>query len=131
MTVKSSKSRKPAAVNAQDNSEPGKSCAPDDRLALLEKELDTTRNEFESLLENSLDAIRIIDVNFTVRRINKAFADITSADQGNVTGKKCWDVFPSPLCHTPECRLQRILNGEKYIQVEIERKKKDGTVFPA
>jgi PAS domain S-box-containing protein len=117
-------------ANAQNKKKPGKSCSPDESLVLLEKELSATRNEFESLLENSLDAIRIIDKNFTVRRINRAFADITGADHGNVTGKKCWEVFPSPLCHTPECRLQRILNGEKYIQVEIERKKKDGTVIP-
>jgi PAS domain S-box-containing protein len=88
------------------------------------------KSEFEQLAEASNDAIRIINNDFTVRYINRAFADMTGVDQNYVVGKKCWEVFPGPLCHTPECRPQRILNGEQTIQVEIERHKKDGTTIP-
>jgi PAS domain S-box-containing protein len=55
---------------------------------------------------------------------------MTGVNPDNVIGKKCWEVFLSSLCHTSECRLQHILNGEQRIQVEIERKKCDGTVIP-
>ena len=88
------------------------------------------RSEFEQLAEASNDAIRIINIDFTIRKINKAFADMTSTNHNTVIGKKCWEVFPSHLCHTPECRLQRIINGEQPIQVEIERTKQDGTIIP-
>jgi PAS domain S-box-containing protein len=87
-------------------------------------------NVYKQTFDNSSDAIRVISKDFTVLRINKAFAEITDVDSDTVISKKCWDAFPSPLCHTQECRLQRILNGEKAIQVEIERKKKDGTTIP-
>jgi PAS domain S-box-containing protein len=87
-------------------------------------------NEFEQFFDNSKDAVRILNRDFTVRRINRAFAEIASVNQHEVTGKKCWDVFPGPLCHTPDCRLQRILKGEQTIQIEIERMKKDGTIIP-
>ncbi len=127
MSVKGSEPKKNNRSAMHGNSSSGK---VDSRLVSLEDELKSTRYELESLLDNSLDAIRIIDKDFTVRRINRAFAEITGSDQNDVIGKKCWDVFPSPLCHTPECRLQRILDGEKNIQVEIERKKKNGTVIP-
>jgi PAS domain S-box-containing protein len=88
------------------------------------------RSEFEQLVDASRDALRILNKDFTVRRINSAFAGMTGVNKTEVTGKKCWEMFPSPLCHTSECRLQRIIDGEKTIQVEIERKRKDGSTIP-
>jgi PAS domain S-box-containing protein len=86
-------------------------------------------DEYKYLFDNTSDAIRVINNDFTIRRINQSFADITGVDKNDVAGRKCWEVFPSPHCHTQECRLQRILNGEKQIQVEIERQKKDGATI--
>jgi PAS domain S-box-containing protein len=87
-------------------------------------------SEVEQIIDASIDAIRIINKDFTIRRINFTFAEMTGVDRDEVTGKKCWEVFPSLLCHTPECRLQRILNGEESIHVEIERRRKDSTIIP-
>ncbi len=89
-----------------------------------------TRSEFEQLVDASKDAIRILNKDFTIRRINRAFAEITGVKQNEVTGKKCWEIFPSPLCHTSGCRLQRTIDGEQLIQIEIERKRKDGSTIP-
>lgn len=94
------------------------------------KKIQMFRTEFEQLAEASHDAIRVINKDFTIRYINHAFAEMTGVNQDNVVGKKCGEVFPGCLCHTVECRLQRILNGEQNIQVEIERKKKDGSTIP-
>ncbi len=87
-------------------------------------------NEIEQLLDSSSDAIRVINKDFTIRRINRSFAEMSEIKQSEVVNKKCWEIFPSAMCHTPECRLQRIIDGENNIQVEIERKKKDGTTIP-
>jgi PAS domain S-box-containing protein len=86
-------------------------------------------DEYKYLFDNTSDAIRVINNDFTIRRINQSFADITGVDKNDVAGRKCWEVFPSPHCHTQECRLRRILNGENQIQVEIERQKKDGATI--
>ncbi len=87
-------------------------------------------NELKQILDDSPQAVRIINKDFTVRRINHAFAEMTGANRDYVIGKKCWEVFPSNLCHTPYCRASRVLNGEDRIIVEIERQKHDGTTIP-
>jgi PAS domain S-box-containing protein len=89
-----------------------------------------TRTELEQLAEASNDAVRVINRDFTIRYINHAFAEMTGVNQDNVIGKKCWEVFPSSLCHTPNCRTILALNGEQKIKVEIERQKQDGTIIP-
>jgi PAS domain S-box-containing protein len=86
-------------------------------------------DECKYLFDNTSDAIRVINSDFTIRRINQSFADMTGVNKGKIVGRKCWEVFPGPLCHTQKCRLQRILDGEKQIQVEIERQKKDGSTI--
>jgi PAS domain S-box-containing protein len=87
-------------------------------------------DETEFLFNNISDAVRVINSDFTIRRINRAFAEMTGVDQDMAVEKKCWEIFPSIHCHTAECRLQCILDGTQGIQVEIERKKKDGTTIP-
>jgi PAS domain S-box-containing protein len=87
-------------------------------------------SEFEQLIDESDDAIRVINSDFTIRKLNKAFTDMTHIDQDTAIGRKCWEIFPSALCNTLKCRAQRILNGENQIRMEIERQKQDGTTIP-
>ena len=93
-------------------------------------EVASNGHELGNVFDAVRDSIRVINKDFTVCRINKAFAEMAGVDQVAVIGKKCWELFTSPLCHTSECRLQRILGGEKHIEVEIERMRKDGTTIP-
>ncbi len=86
--------------------------------------------EYKYLFDNTSDAIRVINNDFTIRRINQAFADMTGVDKDDVTGRKCWEVFPSSLCHTPQCRAYQVLNGKEKVTIEIERQKNDGTTIP-
>jgi PAS domain S-box-containing protein len=89
-----------------------------------------SRYDLEQIVNASMNAIRIINKDFTIHYINQSFADMSGITTTEAIGQKCWEVFPSPFCHTPECRLARILNGETMIQAEIERYKKDGTRIP-
>jgi PAS domain S-box-containing protein len=88
------------------------------------------RSELEQFAEASNDAIRIINNDFTIRYINHAFAEMAGIDQNYAIGKKCWEVFPSHLCHTQECRAYCVINGEQQVKLEIERQKYDGTPIP-
>ncbi len=123
MAVKFSKSRKSNSSIGHDKAVSTKQIKSNTRLIALD-------NLYQQSLDSSIDAIRIISKDFTVLRINKAFAEMTGVNSIALIGKKCWEVFPSPLCHTSDCRLQRILTGEKTIRIEIERKKKNGTTIP-
>lgn len=70
--------------------------------------------------------IRIIDVDYVVGFVNSAFEALSGIKRRDAEGKRCWEVFPSPLCNTPECRMARIRQGEKAIQTEVEGLKKTG-----
>jgi PAS domain S-box-containing protein len=89
----------------------------------------SARSEFEQLADASRDAIRILNKDFTIRYVNRAYAEMTRVDQNDVVGKKCWELFYSPLCHTSDCRFQRIINGEETFQVEIERDGPEGVTI--
>lgn len=127
MTVDKSEDKRSSRRISPDKISAGKSkpC-----IKPAEHEYQPTRSEFEQLAEASNDAIRIINNDFTIRYINRGFADIAGVNQNDVVGKKCWEVFPSSLCHTQECRACRVLNGEEELKVEIERQKPDGTIIP-
>jgi PAS domain S-box-containing protein len=43
-----------------------------------------------------------------------------------MTGKKCHEVFNSHLCHSPQCPLTKILDGEVRVECDTEVERKDG-----
>jgi PAS domain S-box-containing protein len=100
------------------------------KIANLEAELSKTTHELNHSLDYTNIPIRIINSDFTVRRVNRAFADMTGISQNQVSGKKCWEVFAGPFCHTDNCRLNRVLKGEASVSIEIDRMKQDGTSIP-
>jgi PAS domain S-box-containing protein len=72
--------------------------------------------------------VRIINTNHIVCFTNKAFERLSGVSSEQAEGKKCWEVFPNNLCHSSQCRLKRIINGEEIIQAEIEDHLKNGEV---
>jgi PAS domain S-box-containing protein len=96
------------------------------RLSQLEEELEETKHELNHSFDAAEHGIRVINRDFTVRVVNRAFSEMFGIDQRSAIGKKCWQIFTGPFCDTPDCRLRRILSGERRIQAEILRKKLDG-----
>jgi len=43
--------------------------------------------------------------------------------------RKCFEVFPGPWCHTPDCSLSKIVSGEPLIDTEVAKKRGDGTTM--
>ena len=86
--------------------------------------------ELGYILDNANHGMRIINKDFTIRFINQAFTELSGVNQKEAIGRKCWAILKGPFCHTPNCFLNRILNGEERVQVEIDRQRKDGTTIP-
>jgi PAS domain S-box-containing protein len=86
--------------------------------------------EYEHILDYVGTGIRIISRDFSVRHINRSFGEMSATAPAEAIGQKCWEAFPHPFCHTPECRLTRILNGERRVVTETERQKPDGSTVP-
>jgi PAS domain S-box-containing protein len=92
----------------------------------------TTQPEFDpkTAMDHLSQGIRVISKDYFVLYVNRAFSELSGVKPEQAIGKKCWEVFESPLCHTPECRLNKILTGNKMVQTEIERTKGDGSRVP-
>lgn len=60
------------------------------------------------ILDALPDAVVVIDRDFVVRWVNKAFSILTGTPREQAIGKKCHDVFPGNICKTKECPMNRI-----------------------
>lgn len=85
--------------------------------------------DFEQILQSTTNGIRIIDKDFNVLKINKAYSDLFGVDEYDSLGKKCYEVLGSSLCHTTDCPLEVILNGEKHAQYEMQLETINGNVI--
>ena len=86
--------------------------------------------ELEQIFQTVTEGVIVIDLNFNVLRVNEAFVKMAGVADRNVTGRKCFEVFPGRLCHTPACPLARIRAGVKRLEYEVEKHRNDGTVIP-
>jgi len=86
--------------------------------------------ELNQIFQTAADGMRVIDKDFNVLRINETFSRLSGKSEAEVVGKKCYEVFPGPLCHTPECPMARILGGEERVECEVEKERSDGTKIP-
>jgi PAS domain S-box-containing protein len=95
-----------------------------------EEKTNLAYQELNQVFQTAADGMRIIDRNFTILRINDTFATLAGIEKKEVTGEKCYEVFPSYHCHTEMCSLKRILSGEEHIEFESIRERIGGTRIP-
>jgi len=84
-------------------------------------------SELNQVFQTAADGMRIIDKDFNMLRINETFASLAGINKDEAKGKKCYEVFPSSHCHTPNCSLRRVFSGKDRIEFESLRERKDGT----
>ncbi len=76
--------------------------------------------DFGNAIEFLPQGIFVIDTNYTIKCVNPSLVELSGVEAGAAIGKKCYEVFPSSLCHTPGCCMIRILNGERSTHAEIK-----------
>jgi PAS domain S-box-containing protein len=92
-----------------------------------EEETRLAHAELHQIFETSADGMRVIGRDFNVLRVNQMFALVAGMKKEEIIGKKCYEVFSGPLCHTPECPMTQLLGGEEAIQCEVDKERADGT----
>ncbi|MGA7876460.1 MAG: PAS domain S-box protein [Desulfoferrobacter sp.] len=95
---------------------------------LARDELIRTRMEMDQIFRTAADGMRIIDRHFNALKANDTFMGLAGISE-EALWNKCYEVLSGPLCHTPECPLKRILQGEPRIEIEVEKQRTDGTVI--
>ncbi len=82
--------------------------------------------ELDQIFQTAADGMRLIDKDFNTLKANETFALMTGLDKDEMVGRKCYDIFPGPKCHTAECSMRRILSGEDRIEFESIKQRQDG-----
>lgn len=97
----------------------------------VERALVEVNDEYIQIFNSAPDGMHIIDKEFTVIRVNRAFMALTGHSSAEaIIGRKCFEIFAGQLCHTPDCPLNKILDGAERVEVEAVKVRVDGTCFP-
>ncbi|MGA1840842.1 MAG: PAS domain S-box protein [bacterium] len=67
------------------------------------------------------NGLRVIDRNYNMLEFNDSFLTLLGINKKEATGKKCYEVLKGPLCHTANCTLKRVLEGEERVECDIEK----------
>jgi PAS domain S-box-containing protein len=86
--------------------------------------------ELNQIFRTAADAMRVVDKEFNVLRVNDTFATLSGVNEKETIGKKCYEVFCGPLCHTPKCPLSRIMAGELRVECDEQKQRNDGVTVP-
>ncbi len=95
-----------------------------------EREAVSANTELEQIFDTSADAMRVVDRNFNIIRVNETFATLSGMTKEEVIGRRCYQVFWGSLCHTKDCPLSRILGGEDHVECDSEKVRSDGVKIP-
>ncbi len=86
--------------------------------------------ELNQIFHTAADGMRVIDKKYNILRVNNTFSSLTGISKDEAVGKKCYEIFSGPLCHTSSCPLRRILSGENRITYQVDKERKDGLKIP-
>ncbi|MGA1844682.1 MAG: PAS domain S-box protein [bacterium] len=92
-----------------------------------EEEVQLAYEKINQIFRTTGNGLRVIDTDFNMMHYNESLLTLLRITKEEIAGKKCYEVFPGPLCHTPGCPVRRILEGEEHVECEIEKKCNDGT----
>ncbi len=90
------------------------------------KKILDTNIELHQIFNSTANGLRIINKNYDIIRVNDSFCKISGTTNEAIEGQKCYDIFPGVFCHTSNCPLDKIREGENSIETEDVRFKKGG-----
>jgi PAS domain S-box-containing protein len=102
----------------------------DKRLAKKTQEIVNTNAELNQIFNTTGNSMRLIDVDYNILRVNRTFSTISGISKEDAEKKKCYNIFPGPFCHTADCPLTQIKNGEEKVEQDISKKNKQGKIIP-
>ena len=98
-------------------------------LKKLQQELNESHADLDQIFNTAADGMRLIGLDFKIRRANSTFTDLVNLPPDQVIGKKCYDIFPGTDCHTENCPLTLIRKGLDHIEHDAEKARPDGTTL--
>ncbi len=101
------------------------------KIARTEEKTKFVYAELNQIFNDAAEGIWVVDKHFNILRINDTLCTLSDTRQDEAVGRKCYEVFHISLCHTPNCPLIRIRDGDKeYIECEVGGERNDGIRIP-
>lgn len=82
--------------------------------------------EVNQIFKTVAGGIALINNDCEVMRHNETFLKMANTTAEHAKNHKCYEVFHSTLCNTPECPLTKIKNGAKRVESQIESQDASG-----
>ncbi|MFX1250705.1 MAG: PAS domain S-box protein [Promethearchaeota archaeon] len=96
----------------------------------IEKALEESQEKYSKLFQYSNDAIFIHDLEANIIDVNQKTLDLFGYTKSEILSLKIMDLHPSKMLEASENAFSRI-SKERFVNFEIEFKKKNGEVFLA
>jgi PAS domain S-box-containing protein len=90
-------------------------------LEAVTDKLILTHAKLDQIFNTAADGMRLIGIDFKILRVNETFSKLIGADKQLAVNTLCHEHFKGQFCFSPECTLNRILNGEEYIEMDVEK----------
>ena len=97
-----------------------------EKTNLMSIKAETANLELDQIFDRSTSGIWVIDSQFEILRMNRTLSGLAGKGGGEVRGLKCYDVFPTSLCGSPDCPLTRIMNGDDSFECDMEKRDQKG-----
>ena len=101
-------------------------------LALKQSEKASKINlsEMNQIFQTVADGVIVIDKDFNVVRVNETFTVLSGFSEQESIGRKCYEIFPGALCHTPGCPMVRISCCVERVEYEVNKQRRNRTKIP-
>lgn len=84
--------------------------------------------ELDQIFQTSADGMRVVDSDFNIIRVNQTLLSMANQKRAeDVVGKKCFEFFFGPKCHTKDCPLVQITEGKARVEYETTKSSMDGS----
>jgi HD-GYP domain-containing protein (c-di-GMP phosphodiesterase class II) len=80
--------------------------------------------ELNQIFQTVADGVVVIDKDFNVIRVNDTFTVLSGFNERECIGRKCYDIFPGALCHTPGCPMVRISCYAERVEYEVDKQRR-------
>jgi len=95
----------------------------------LERDYIISRTYFDSLFNNSPEAIAIVDNEFRVLNVNNNFINIFQYDLVEIENKDITKVLCEPVLYGTSYNFRESINKGKIVSEEVKRQRKDGSTL--
>lgn len=89
-------------------------------------QLDSNFDEFQQIFNSAADGMCVIARDFTILKVNNAFAAMTGFTREQALGTKCYALTPNPRCQTQACPLLHIVESSQRFDYDITLKTRTG-----